>query len=398
MKTAEKNKALQRRIKQQVAGRLRDFFIATAPGMEQVCLTELNNLAIDIGDLAAIAGGVGFRGRLKHSYLANLHLRAANRILMRMTAFRASNFKQLELKLSDFPWELYLNAGIPLHVKVTTRKSRLYHKTAIKERVETCITKHLARRGSPENTASNHHEHQTIHVRAENDRFTISIDSSGEILHKRGIRKTRALAPIRENIGAAVLQLSGYTGTEPIIDPMCGSGTFSLEGAMMAKHIPAGWFRDFAFMGWPAFRPKQWAYLKREAGKTITQAAQPRIYASDKDEKACAMLEKCILKHDLSDIIRVSTRDFFDLVPEQLTNRTGLVVINPPYGRRMGNRQDSNALFSAICNHLIGRYRGWKLALIAPSRHLTKTIPFNLVAHPLVHGGLKLTLLEGTIT
>lgn len=398
MKTDSKSKALQRRIRQQVAGRPKDFFAATAPGVEQLSLGELSDLALDISDVAAVAGGVEFRGRLTDGYLANLHLRTANRILMRMTTFSASNFKQLKHKLSHFPWELYVYKGIPLDVKVTTKRSRLYHSKAVRERVDASIVERLKRFGCPENTLSSHHRHQTIYVRAEDDRFVLSIDCSGEILYKRGLKRTRALAPIRESIGAAILRLSGYTGVEPIVDPMCGSGTFSLEGAMMAKHIPAGWFRDFAFMDWPAFRPRQWAYLKNEAGKAITPAEQPRIYASDKDGRACEALEKCIIRHELSDIVRVSNRDFFDLVPGQLTKGTGLVVINPPYGRRMGNRQDSNTLLSAVCKHLTVQYRGWKLALIVPNRYQIKTMPFDMVAHPLAHGGLKLTLLEGAIT
>ena len=150
-------------------------------------------------------------------------------------------------------------------------------------------------------------------------------------------------------------------------------------------------------MGWPVCKPDQWEYIKREAGLSIIKADNPRIFASDVDENACNMLEKCAVHYGLSDIIKVSTADFFNLTPRELTGQTGLVVINPPYGRRIGTCMESDRLFSAVCDRLIQKYKGWKLALIAPTKRLAKTVPFKLTAHKLLHGGLKLTLLEGKI-
>lgn len=316
---------------------------------------------------------------------------------MRIGTFKASNFRQLASKMSGFPWELFLYRDETPEVKVSTSHSRLYHGAAITERSKEAIGKRLSQYGLGPPAALSKSCNQQVFIRVKEDRFTLSLNSSGEILHKRGIKKTRTAAPIRETIAAAVLALANYTTAEPLVDPMCGSGTFSIEGAMMAKHIPPGWYRDFAFMGWPGFKERQWAYLKREAGKEITGAARPSIFASDKDEKACRVLVQCIISHDLSDRIKVSVKDFFDLSREEPASETGLVVINPPYGRRMGSHRDSNLLFAAVCDRLKKEYRGWKLALIAPNRQLRKTVPFELTAHPLYHGGLNLTLLEGTI-
>lgn len=390
-------KALLKRIKRHVTGRIRDFFIATAPGLEALCLKELLDLPLDAREAAAVPGGVEFKGRVHDCYRANLNLRIANRILMRIHSFKASNFRQLEKRLSGFHWELFLYSGSLPQIRIMARHSRLYHKSAIGDRIKTSIANRLEQTDFLEihDTLSSYN--QQIYVRVDDDRFTISIDSSGEILHKRGRKKYIAKAPIRETIAAAILKLSGYTDTEPLVDPMCGSGTFSLEAAMTAKKIPAGWFRSFAFMGWPVFKPDQWEYIKREAGLSIIKADNPRIFASDVDENACNMLEKCTVHYGLSDIIKVSTADFFNLTPRELTGQTGLVVINPPYGRRIGTYMESDRLFSAVCDRLIQKYKGWKLALIAPTRHLAKIVPFKLTAHKLLHGGLKLTLLEGKI-
>jgi len=397
MDASAKDTPLQKRVKRHVSGRQREFFISTQPGLEELALGELKCILPEPGDAAVVPGGVVFRGRLRDCCLANLQLRTAGRILMRAAVFKATNFRQLERQTREVPWELYLYSQAAFGMRVAARGSRLYHRKAIAERMESCIRERLAKFGMERDASRGRPIDQILFVRAENDQFTLSVDSSGRNLHKRGIKRTRTPAPIRESTASAVLMLSGYTHTEPLIDPMCGSGTFSLEGAMMAKGIPAGWSRDFAFMDWPAFRPRQWEYLKRQAGTGITRVARPRIFASDTDERACRGLGKIIDEHGLSDIVTVTNADFFSLSPERLTDQVGLVVINPPYGRRMGARRDSAKLLEAICARLKERYLGWRLALIAPRKHLGPGVPLKLTARPLYHGGLHLTLFEGTI-
>lgn len=122
---------------------------------------------------------------------------------------------------------------------------------------------------------------QQLFVRAVNDQLTVSIDSSGDMLYKRGLKIQGGKAPIRETTAASILALAGYHIGEPLIDPMCGTGTFSLEGAMIANHIPAGWYRNFAFMGWPCFKPSRWKHIRREAKGRITRLTKPVIFASD---------------------------------------------------------------------------------------------------------------------
>ena len=238
---------------------------------------------------------------------------------------------------------------------------------------------------------------QNIFVRGKDDRFTVSIDSSGELLYKRGLKKHPGKAPLRETIAAATLLLAGYKGSQPLIDPMCGAGTFSLEGALMAKGIPAGWFRDFAFTGWPSYLAKRWDYIKRQAQSGFVQPKQPIIFASDTDGDACQRLKDCVEKFNLSDAVSVYQKDFFDLAPRELTDQTGVICINPPYGRRLGQKHDSQKKFHAICDKLKSDYGGWKLVLIAPSRKLAGTVTFATEAYPILHGGLKLTLLVGKI-
>jgi len=389
---------LKKRIKRHVIGRERPFFAATAPGLETICQEELKVLLPSGTPMAIVEGGVEFEGRLHDCYLANLNLRTANRLLMRIESFHAANFRELEKKLTTVPWELFLLPGAPTQIRVTSRHSRLYHKDAVAGRVQTSIAVHFAQNEFSEEAPPEPTVTQQIFVRLSDDRVTLSIDSSGDLLHKRGIKPCAAKAPIRETLAAAALILSGYTGTEPLVDPMCGSGTFAIEAALIARKIPPGRFRDFAFMQWPSFQPERWQHMKQAAEKKIVRTNTPFIFASDRDDRAARELEDSVTQHGLSGIIAVSIRDFFDLSPTELTNSPGLVTLNPPFGRRLGSRRESEALFLSVCERLQKEYKGWKFVLIAPNLRLAGMVPFRSTTHLLPHGGLKVALMTGRIT
>jgi len=388
---------LKKRIKRHVIGRKRQFFAATAPGLETICREELKALLPSGTPMAIVEGGVEFKGRLHDCYLADLNLRTANRLLMRIESFHAANFRKLEKHLTAVPWELFLLPGTPTHIRVTSRHSRLYHKDAVAGRVQASIAFRFAQNefsgeATPELTVT-----QQIFVRLSDNRVTLSIDSSGDLLHKRGIKPCAAKAPIRETLAAAALILSGYTGTEPLVDPMCGSGTFAIEAALIAQKIPPGRFRDFAFMQWPSFQPKQWQHMKQATEKKIVRTNTPFIFASDRDDRAACELEDSVTQHGLSGIVAVSTRDFFDLSPTELTNRPGLVTLNPPFGRRLGSRRESEALFLSVCERLKKEYKGWKFVLISPNPRFAGMVPFRSTTHLLPHGGLTVALMTGRI-
>jgi putative N6-adenine-specific DNA methylase len=389
--------SLSKRIKRHVIGRTRRYFIASPPGFETLCAKELASLPLGVQHVSVIPGGVEFKGRLDDCYLANLNVRTANRILLRLHAFKASNFKQLEKRLAEIPWELYLPHHSALKIRATVKHCRLYHTGAIEKHFRESIANGLAHTAINDGDGPDPASPQQIFVRGIDDRFTVSLDSSGDNLYKRGLKKHAATAPLRETLAAASLLLTGYSGKGPLVDPMCGAGTYSLEAALMVKKIPPGWFREFAFMRWPAYRPKRFGYLKRQFEDYFVQPEKPLIFASDKDPLACRQLEQCTRQFGLSDAVRVSNADFFERVPQDFTDQPGLVTINPPYGRRMGTRQESTELIQAICEKLAREYKGWKLVLIAPIKLLEKKVPFKLKTYPLFHGGLILKLMVGKI-
>jgi len=389
--------ALLKRIKRRIVGRDHTFFAVTLPGLESLCRDELAALPLDSQRLQIEKGGVLFQARLHDAYAANLHLRTAARILMRIGQFRAANFRQLEKELRAFPWELYLFQQQPFDVKVTSRRSRLIHTAAIVQRFEQAIKARLtAQPGLPAPGTAPPPALQ-IAVRCVSDRFTLSLDSSGDPLYKRGLKTHGGTAPLRETCAAAMLTLAGFSRHSILADPMCGSGTFTLEAALVASRIPPGWYRNFAFMAWPCFRPGRWKHLRKLAGARIHIPPAPRVFAADHDPQAVARLQTAITKIDLEPAVHLQTGDFFTLLPPRHATVPGSVVLNPPYGRRLKTADSLERQYSEIGSRLMDVYPGWNLAMILPRKDLHNQLPFKVTTLPFQHGGLHLTLATGKI-
>ena len=385
--------AFAKRLRRHVGGRQRDYFAVAAPPFEAICEKELIETVPGAANPTAEPGGVTFAGRLADCLAANLHLRTATRVLMRIDAFNATNVRLLEKKTAAIAWELFLPAGSIPAIQVSSQRSRLYHSAAILEAIQSGMTARWADASAlPAATAT-----QTLSVRIVADKVTLSLDSSGEPLYKRGFKSGPARAPIRETLAAGILLAAGYDPSRPLVDPMCGSGTFSLEAAMLAKRMAPGGRRRFAFMDWPAFNDNAWAFLKRRAAERIATLDQPRIFASDLDADACRRLGRTMAVNHLSDAAAVSQNDMFACRGGDYEGGPGLVIVNPPYGIRIGSTRQAETLFRDICRHLQHHFNGWRTALVLPRQALCRWLPFRPVRMPLFHGGLKLTLAIGTI-
>jgi len=389
--------ALEKRIKRRVTGRDHPFFAVTLPGLETLCREELAALPEDVQHLKVEKGGVSFHARVHAGYAANLHLRTASRILMRIHRFRATAFGQMEKQVIDFPWELFLYSGQVFALKVTSSHSRLIHTDAIAQRFEKGIAQRLSAHPGLAAPADSHPADQKIVVRGVDDRFTVSIDSSGAPLYKRGLKTSGGKAPLRETFAAAALALAGFTPHCVLTDPMCGSGTFSLEAALIASRIPPGWYRKFAFMGWPCYRPGRWKHLRRTAAKLITIPETPVIFASDSDLDAIERLKTIVAQSDLEPAIQVQHRDFFSLLPPDRGSVPGIITLNPPYGVRLKTEVPTDQLYAQIGRQLTTRFAAWNLALILPRPELRDLLPFKVNTLAFTHGGLNLFLATGQI-
>lgn len=354
-----------------------ELFAACAPGCE-------NALASEIPSAEPLAGGVRFRGGLADVYRANLWSRIAGRVLVRLGTFKAKDFAALERGVRALPFSRFVTPGGPLAVRVTCHRSKLYHTKAISERVLGWLSAAAAPGGNLDEDDS---PPATLMVRIENDMCTVSIDSSGAHLHKRGYRLASAKAPIRETLGSALLAFAGYDGG-PFVDPMCGSGTLAIEAAMLARNIAPGLKRAFAFESWPSFDKGVWSTLTREA-RAAVKPGDVQIVASDRNEGAITATNENAKRAGVK--LETHVRPLSRAVPPAAE---GLVLCNPPYGTRVGDPHSLRDLYAAMGNLMRGPFASWKAGFVTSDAKLARTAgaDFATSSPHLAHGGLKVQL------
>jgi putative N6-adenine-specific DNA methylase len=296
-----------------------DLFAVTAPGLSPLTLAELKSLGIDG---KATPAGVEFRGDLETVGRANLWLRTATRVLVRLGEVKATAFPELIRKAAALPWGKFIPPNSRVHVKATCRKSRLYHSGGVAERLLTALQSQVRGVAAAE-------DGQQILARFDHDVCTISIDSSGDLLHMRGWRGPQAKAPLRETLAAALLLAAQYDGSQPLCDPLCGSGTIAIEGALIAQNLAPGLQRSFAFEKWPGFSQQRFQQLKDQSKQQQRPLAQP-IEASDQDLGAIRATRENAAKAGVQ--IVAKQRRLIDLPEDQ---GEGLIACNPPYGVRI---------------------------------------------------------------
>jgi putative N6-adenine-specific DNA methylase len=360
------------------------LFAITAPGLEPVCAAELDRLGVT--GSRAFPGGVAFEGTLGDIYRSNLWLRSASRVVVRLGEVKARDFPELFHRTVRLPWGKFIRPGTALEVRATSRRSRLVHSGRIAETVVTAADRALGRRAAPAGGPS-----QLVLARFEDDVCQLSIDSSGELLHRRGYRRQTTRAPLRETLAAGILLLLGWDGSQTLVDPLCGSGTLVIEGALLARRLPPGGDRRFAFMDWPGFRPGLWQVLHAEAGR-VALPAGPVILGADRDAAAIAAAR--------GNAERAGVRNDLELRRQPLSDLTappgpGLLVCNPPYGARLAAGEDLCPLFRQLGEVWRRNFAGWRLAFLAPDEGLARSagLPLTRVA-ALTNGGIPVILFQ----
>ncbi|MDY6331914.1 MAG: RNA methyltransferase [Fibrobacter sp.] len=450
--------ALEKRIKKHIIGKPHRFLAVSPLGFEQTLSRELEFI---LGESAAEQphatrdGKVEFTSKLTEAWKVVAVSRIANRVLMEVANFKAENFRELEKKASEIPWELYLDertgkalqtrdesiipsnsklvtSNLP-HIHVTCKHSRLYHSDAIAERLYKIIegvsvplasadtASATPSAGTPRNAPSqneNRSIQQNLYVNFLDDRCTIWLDLAGEELYKRGFERFVNDAPLKETIASAMIFEAFYTASlttnhQPLttlIDPMSGSGTFSLEAACIANKIIPGTCRDFALKHQPAFKEATWNFLIRQEtkdDKCVGRVSRPCLHGHDrvqhlglersdnpKTNSATATIAKIItsdiseravniIKHNIecSPLANISPapitpqlRDFFSYTAKEIIDTCGdsspILVLNPPYGKRLDF--DAPKLYTQI---------GKKLTELARDLHnLGKTLTVAILA------------------
>jgi putative N6-adenine-specific DNA methylase len=335
-----------------------EIFAVTAPGLESITAGELHSLGIKVQQEI---GGVSFAGDMDSLYSANLSLRTASRVVVRLGRFHATTFYELERRAKKIAWQQFLPGAGPVQVRVTCRKSRLYHSDAVAERILSSI----ARVAPPGVEARPGAESgQLFVVRIVDDQVEISADSSGELLHRRGYRQQVAKAPLRETLAAAMLLASGWTKDEPLLDPMCGSGTIPIEAALLARGIPPGLNRSFAFMEWPGFDSALWSDLVARAKERIINPPL-RIMGSDRDAGAIEASLRNAERAGVAADIQFSTGSVSSSLASlaDTAEAAGWILTNPPYGVRVGESADLRDLYATL-GAAVKERPNWRLGVL----------------------------------
>ena len=385
-----------------------NFFAICAPGLEPFTARELKDLGLQVASSTSSResskgrseveeiGGVAFRGTLTDLYRANLHLRTASRVVLQLGSFYADTFSDLGRRAKRLSWEAYLKPGRPVALRVTCHKSRLFHSAAVTERVMESIGARLGRipptrkfDGKEEGNPP-----QLIIIRLVENRCTVSLDSSGALLHRRGYRLATAKAPLRETLAAGILMASGWDLKSPLVDPFCGAGTIPIEAALMARKIAPGLNRHFGFKDWPNFDAETWERLKALSREGEAKSSPP-IMGSDRDAGAIRAAGENAVRAGVSDSIIFSCKAISALAPPP---GPGWVVTNPPHGVRLKSQRDLRALYIRLGRVLRARCPGWNAAVLSASDPLLKLTGINFDRwFPMKSGGLRVTLAKGRV-
>jgi putative N6-adenine-specific DNA methylase len=357
-----------------------EIFLAAPPGLEPVLADEAR--AAGFRDPVPVPGGVTCRGGWPEVWRANLELRGAGRVLARVASFRALHLAQLDKRARRVAWAEVLRPDRPFRVETSCRASRIYHAGAATGRIERAIRETLGAAAAPDAEV-------LVRARIDDDLVTLSLDTSGEPLHRRGHKRAVAKAPLRETLAALFLRQCGYTGAEPLLDPMCGSGTFVIEAAEIAAGLMPGRSRRFAFEALATFDPAAWAALR---DRPPPPPPAPRFHGSDRDPGAIRMSRDNAERAGVGGLTDFVPRPVAGIVPPD--GPPGLVIVNPPYGARIGNPRLLASLYAALGARLRAGFAGWRVGLVTSDPALARAtaLPFAPPGPPVPHGGLRIQL------
>ncbi|WEJ34499.1 class I SAM-dependent RNA methyltransferase [Devosia sp. SD17-2] len=356
------------------------IYLVATPGLEAPLAEEAR--AAGFAGAQIVEGGVSFPGGWPDVWRANLQLRGATRVLARIAEFRAMHLAQLDKRAHKLAWSDFLTPGTPLRVEASCKRSRIYHAGAATQRVAKALEDTIG-------AVITEDALLRIMVRIEDDLVTISIDTSGASLHKRGFKEGVAKAPMRETMAAMFLAQCGYTGAEPVLDPMCGSGTFVIEAAEIAAGLLPGRARSFAFEQLPSFDPFAWADVR---GVSAPAKTERRFYGSDRDAGAVRMATENATRAGVADLTRFEAQSVENLEPP--AGPPGLIMINPPYGTRIGDRAPLVPLHRTLGTVLKTRFRGWRVGIVTADKSLAQAtgLSFQPMLPTVLHGGIRVAL------
>jgi 23S rRNA (guanine2445-N2)-methyltransferase / 23S rRNA (guanine2069-N7)-methyltransferase len=353
--------------------------------------------ALRLGRLESQVGGVRFEGSIEDAWRANLHLRTAIRVLWRLARFEAADGDALYAGVSAIDWRRFVRTDGTLLVAAQARESRLYHSRFIEQRTKDAIADQFLHRDGRRPSVDKEAPDLLVHVHLWRDRCTVSADTSGPSLHKRGWRRFQGRAPLAETLAAAVLLRAGWDASAPLIDPFCGSGTILVEAALLGLGIPPGVFRGedgFGFVRFPGHDAGAWRSLCAQV-LASARTRQLVLRGSDRDASAVAGAIENLAAAGLEGKVDVEVADALEL---EAPRRGAWIVTNPPYGERVGVRDGIVDLYRRFGARLRERCQGCRAAVLSRNPRLGPALALRTTrVTRLRNGALRCELIEAEV-
>ncbi|MCH8841378.1 MAG: RNA methyltransferase [SAR324 cluster bacterium] len=359
-------------------------------GLEPVLLAEMN--ALGLPEIAAEEGGAFFTGTLEDCYRANLWLRSGARVLRVLRRFPCRDDRALYREVREVDWFSHMSADQTLAVRVRLGRTPFTHSQFLSRRIKDAVVDQFRETFGRRPSVDREQPHLQIQAWFEGTECTLCLDTSGAPLFKRGYRSGTADAPLKENLAAALIGLTGWRGERPFFDPMTGAGTLAIEAALIAANRAPGLTRSrFGFQNWPDYQKSTWNRLCAEARKAI-RPIEVEIQAADRDPRMIAMARQNAEAAGVGGAIEFVERDFRQTPPR---SGVGVLMVNPPYGERSGREENLPELYKALGDVMKQRFTGWDAHVFTAQGELIKSIGLRPARrHILFNGALECRLLH----
>ena len=360
-----------------------DLIATTTFGLEGVTAKELKALGYE--DVKTETSKVHFTGDEMDIAIANIHLRTADRVLIKMAEFEARSFEELFQGTKKVDWSKLIPRNGVMHVVGKSVKSTLYSVPDCQSIVKKAIVTKMSEAYGISKFTEDGPVYR-IEVAILKDKVTLTVDTSGSGLHKRGYRKNSGAAPLKETLAAAMVLLSRYRDTYELVDPFCGSGTILIEAAMIMKNIAPGINKEFACEKWPNMSPKLFEQVREGARRAVKKDLDIKMVGYDIDTWVLRTAEENAIKAGVDDIIEFHKRDARDFSNKR---KYGFIITNPPYGERLGEKDQITQLYKAF-GELKRQYANWEFNILTSYEDFEK--PFGIKAkknRKLYNGKLK---------
>jgi putative N6-adenine-specific DNA methylase len=366
-------------------------FFATCPrGLEAYLADEL--LAQRALKIVVTDGGVSFEGSLDTMYRVNLHSRIATRIMSRVGQGSYATEEDIYKATFKLHWPSWFKVNQTIRVKVTGVKCPLKSLDFVTLRIKDAVCDRFREEGALRPSVSVRDPDVRIHAYLTQDQYQLYLDTSGAPLYQRGFRDVSVIAPLRENLAAGIIMLSGWIPGTPFLDPMCGSGTFLIEAAMMAVNQPPGMKRTFGFQKLTSFDEGLWKKIETEAMNKMKPIEFLDIYGSDMDLRAVRVARHNLKVAGLEEVAKVMQSDFIKLEPP---TSEGTLVTNPPYGQRIGEDEDLKEVYPVWAKHMKESFGGWNTYFLTADLEMPKDMRLKPSKKtPLYNGALECRLFE----